>query len=124
MQKGYDRVVAVSTSLLQDVPTPTDQVPFLVVPHTHRTHRGRGAIGPGSTPPSFVLTPAAFPPVRVIPVALSLAAMSVVVQVWGEISRIIAFGCSVRFPVPVSFATLVQSSVSFIVSSVKRSVFC
>lgn len=34
MQKGYDRVMAVSTSLLQDVPTPTDQVPFLVVPHT------------------------------------------------------------------------------------------
>ena len=34
MEKGYDRVVAVSTSLLQDVPTPTDQVPFLVVPHT------------------------------------------------------------------------------------------
>lgn len=34
MENGYDRVVAVSTSLLQDVPTPTDQVPFLVVPHT------------------------------------------------------------------------------------------
>lgn len=34
MEKGYDRVVAVSTSLLQDVTSPTDQVPFLVVPHT------------------------------------------------------------------------------------------
>lgn len=26
------------------------------------THRGGWAIGPGSTPPSFVLTPAALPP--------------------------------------------------------------
>lgn len=34
MEKGYDRVVAVSTSFLQDVTSPTDQVPFLVVPHT------------------------------------------------------------------------------------------
>lgn len=31
---GYDIVVAVSTSLLKDVPTPTDQMPFLVVSHT------------------------------------------------------------------------------------------
>lgn len=43
MEKGYDRVVAVSTSLLQDVPTPTDQVPFLVVPHTQCT---RPAVAP------------------------------------------------------------------------------
>lgn len=33
---GYDRVVAMSTSLLQDVPTPTDQVPFFVVSHAQR----------------------------------------------------------------------------------------
>ena len=39
MEKGYDRVVAVSTSLLQDVPRPTDQVPFLVVPHSTRSPR-------------------------------------------------------------------------------------
>lgn len=89
-----------------------------------RTHRGRGAIGPGSTPPSFVLTPAALPPVRVVPLTLSLAAVSVVIHVRGEISRIIVFGCSVRLPVPVPLTALVQSSVSLIVSSVERPVFC
>ena len=73
------------------------------------THRGGRAIGPGSTPPSFVLTPAAFPSVRLFPLPLSAA--PVVVHVRGEDAWIVSFGGSMRLPF--SFA------VPFAESSVK-----
>ena len=85
------------------------------------THRGGWAIGPGSTPPSFVLTPAAFPPVRLVPFTFSLPAASVVVHIWWEVPWIITFSCSVWLPVPIS--TLIQPSVSLAVPSIKWSMF-
>lgn len=86
------------------------------------THRGGWAIGPGSTPPSFVLTPAAFPPVRLVPLALPLSATSVVAHVWGEVAWIVTFSCSMWLPVSVTVsisALISQASVSLAVSSVK-----
>lgn len=83
------------------------------------THRGGWAIGPCSTPPSFVLTPAAFPPVRLIPFTLPLSATSVIVHVWGEVAWIVTFSCSmwIPFSVTVSISALIQASVSLAVSS-------
>lgn len=85
------------------------------------THRGGWAIGPGSTPPSFVLTPAAFPPVRLVPFTLPFAAASVVVHAWGEVAWIVTFSCSVWLPfsVAVSVSALIQASGSLAVSSVE-----
>lgn len=85
------------------------------------THRGGWAIGPGSTPPSFVLTPAAFPPVRLVPITLPLAAATVVVHARGEVPWIVTLGCSMWLPfsVAVSISALIQASGSLAVSSVK-----
>lgn len=77
------------------------------------THRGGGAIGPGSTPPSFVLTPAAFPSVGIIPLTLPFATSSVVEHVWSEVAWVVTFCCSMWLPI--SF------TVAFVVSSVKQS---
>lgn len=85
------------------------------------THRGGSAIGPCSTPPSFVLTPAAFPPVGLISLSLPLAATSVVVHVWREVALVVSLRSSVGIPfsVAVSISAGIQSSVPFAVSSVK-----
>lgn len=86
------------------------------------THRGRWAIGPCSTPPSFVLTPAAFPPVRFSPFAVPLAASSVVVHVWRKVALVVTFSHSVRLSFPVTIPAVIQASVSLPASSIKRPV--
>lgn len=86
------------------------------------THRGRWAIGPCSTPPSFVLTPAAFPPVRFSPLAIPLAASPVVVQVWRKVALVVTFGHSVGLSFPVTIPAVIQASVSLPAPSVKRPV--
>lgn len=82
------------------------------------THRGGWAIGPGSTPPSFVLTPAAFPPVRLF--AIPLPAPPVLVHGRREVPRIASVGGGVGLPLPVSLPAVIQASVAVAVSSVKR----
>lgn len=108
-------------SLLQDVATPTDQVTLLVVPHTQRpcpavTPRGGWAIGPGSTPPSFVLTPAAFPPVRVL--VVPIATPSVVVAGRGVAGVVVARRPVFPVTIPVPFPAVVQATMALAVVSV------
>lgn len=83
------------------------------------THRGGWAIGPCSTPPSFVLTPAAFPPVRFFPLALPLTASSVVVHVWRKAALVETFSHSVGLSVSVTISAVFQASVSLPASSIK-----
>ena len=91
------------------------------------THRGGWAIGPGSTSPSFVLTPAAFSPVRLfpLPLPLPLPASPVVVHGGREVPWIVRVGGGgVGLPFAVSLPTVIQASVSIAVSSVKRPPLC
>lgn len=86
------------------------------------THRGRWAIGPCSTPPSFVLTPAAFPPVRFSPLALPLAASPVVVHVWRKVAWVVTFSHSVRLSFPLTIPAVIQASVPLPASPIERPV--
>lgn len=85
------------------------------------THRGGWAIGPGSTPPSFVLTPAAFSPVRLLPVTIPIPAASILVHAWREVAWIVTFSCSMRLPFSfmVAVSALIKGSVSLAESSVQ-----
>lgn len=76
------------------------------------THRGGWAIGPGSTPPSFVLTPAAFPPVGVL--LVPIASPAVVVAGRGVAGVVVAWRS--MFPVP--FPAVVLSTVTIAIVSV------
>lgn len=86
------------------------------------THRGGWAIGPCSTPPSFVLTPAAFPPVRFFPLAIPLTASSVVVHVRRKVALVVTFSYSVGLSFSVAISAVFQAPVSLPASSVKGSV--
>lgn len=80
------------------------------------THRGGWAIGPGSTPPSFVLTPAAFPPVRVL--AVPIAAPSEVEAGRGVAGVVVARRPVFPVAIPVPFPAVVQASMALAVVSV------
>lgn len=69
-----------------------------------------------------MLTPAAFPPVGLIPLSLPLAATSVVVHVWREVALVVSLRrprVRIPFSVAVSISAGIQASVPLAVSSVK-----
>lgn len=81
------------------------------------THRGRWAIGPGSTSPSFVLTPAALAPIGLI--ALAAVALPPIVVVAGrEVSCVVAVSCRNPSVLTVPVSTVFHAPVTFTVAPI------